>query len=65
MLQIAQKLIKQKKLKLEQIVFLDFSEFVDKKVDFNKIVESFYEIYPKLNPFFIFDEIQEVTNFTP
>ena len=65
MLQIVQKLIKQKKLKLEQIVFLDFSEFVDKKIDFNKIVESFYELYPKLTPFFIFDEIQEVTNFTP
>ncbi len=65
MFQVVQQLIKQKKLKLEQIVFLDFSEFVDKKIDFNKIAENFYELYPNLTPFFMFDEIQEITNFTP
>lgn len=65
MMQIIQRLIKEKKITAEQVVFLDFSEFVDKKIDFTKIEENFYELYPKQTPFFVFDEIQEIPDFTP
>jgi len=44
-------------------VFLDFSEILQKKVDFDKILENFLEIYPNKKPFFIFDEVQDVENF--
>lgn len=63
MFQVVQDLIKSGEVKLEQVVFLDFTEILDKKIDFNKILESFYQLYPDLEPFFVFDEIQDIENF--
>ena len=63
MYQVAKDLIEKWKLNYEEIVFLDFSEILQKKVDFDKILENFLEIYPNKKPFFIFDEVQDVENF--
>lgn len=63
MYQVAKDLIEKWKLSYEEIVFLDFSEILQKKVDFEKILENFLEIYPDKKPFFIFDEVQDVENF--
>lgn len=63
MYQILNNLIKNKLIKLEQIVFIDFSEILEKNINFSEILENFYSIYPNLEPFFVFDEIQEIENF--
>jgi predicted AAA+ superfamily ATPase len=56
-------LIKNKKITLEQVVFIDFSLYSDEKVDYKTIVSNFKEIYPKEEPFFVFDEVQDIDNF--
>jgi predicted AAA+ superfamily ATPase len=63
MYQVLRDLIQEQVLQKEQIVFIDFSEFIEKQVDFLKILESFYELFPDKEPFFVFDEIQEIENF--
>lgn len=63
MYQVAKDLIEEWKISHEEIVFLDFSEILKKKIDFDKILENFLEIYPDKKPFFIFDEVQDVENF--
>lgn len=63
MYQVAKALIEEWKISHEEIVFLDFSEILKKKIDFDKILENFLEIYPDKKPFFIFDEVQDVENF--
>ncbi len=63
MYQVAKDLIGNWKLNYEEIVFLDFSEILQKKIDFDKILENFLEIYPDKKPFFIFDEVQDIENF--
>jgi len=64
MFYILDKLIKDEFLELEQIVFIDFSAFIDKDFDIKKLLENFYALYPYKEPFFIFDEIQELENFS-
>ena len=63
MYQVVKDLIEEKKLSYEEIVFLDFSEILQKKIDFDKILENFLEIFPDKKPFFIFDEVQDIENF--
>ncbi|MCD5382788.1 ATP-binding protein [Candidatus Gracilibacteria bacterium] len=63
MFQVVKKLINEGKISFDEIVFLDFSEILQKKIDFDKILENFLEIHPTKKPFFIFDEIQNVENF--
>lgn len=63
MYQVVKKLIEKWEIKIEQIVFIDFAEIIERKIDFNKILSSFYELYPNLEPFFVFDEVQDIDNF--
>lgn len=63
MYQLIQEMIKKSFVKLEQIVFLDFVEFNKKDFDFDLLLENFYELFPNLEPIFIFDEVQEINNF--
>jgi len=63
MYQVVKDLIEEWKISYEEIVFLDFSEILKKKIDFDKILENFLEIYPDKKPFFIFDEVQDIENF--
>jgi len=63
MFSILKKLINEKKIELEQIVFIDFTAFLYDDFDIEKLLEDFFELYPDKKPFFIFDEIQELWNF--
>jgi uncharacterized protein len=63
MMSFVKDLIKNKKITLEQVVFIDFSLYSDEKVDYKTIVSNFKEIYPKEEPFFVFDEVQDIDNF--
>jgi len=63
MYQVLSNLIEKNIIDLKQIVFIDFSEILEKNIDFLKILEDFYSLYPNLKPFFVFDEIQEINNF--
>jgi len=62
--QIAKELINKKIIDLEDIVYLDFSWILNKDLDLNIIENSFLELFPDKTPFFIFDEIQELNNFS-
>lgn len=64
MFYILEKLIEQGNIELENIIFIDFSAFLNNDFDIKKLLESFYELYPDKKPFFIFDEIQELPNFS-
>ncbi len=61
--QIANELVKKEIIKLEQIIYIDFSWFVEKNIDFEKVLEDYFIIYPDFKPFFILDEVQELINF--
>ena len=63
MFSILQELIKEKKLEIEQIIFIDFTSFLYDDFDIEKLLEDFFELYPDKKPFFVFDEIQELENF--
>lgn len=63
MFQILRDMIDVGMLAIQDIVFIDFSESIEKKIDFNTIVENYYELFPHGTPFFVFDEIQEIENF--
>ena len=63
MFYILKKLIEEKKIQLEQVVFIDFTSFLDNEFDVEKLLEDFYLLYPDKIPFFVFDEIQELKNF--
>jgi len=63
MFRILKKLIKRDDIDIEQIVFIDFTSFLYEDFDVEKLLENFFELYPKKKPFFVFDEIQELDNF--
>ena len=56
-------LIKKWILELEQIVFIDFSLYSWEQVDPDLLLQNYKELYPDKTPFFVFDEIQEISNF--
>ncbi|MBS9783950.1 ATP-binding protein [Candidatus Gracilibacteria bacterium] len=63
MLQFIKELIQNNKIVIEQVVFLDFSLYSGKSIDYKNILLDFQEMYPKKEPFFVFDEIQDIANF--
>lgn len=63
MFQFIKELIKNNKLKIEQVVFIDFSLYSGQNLSYKDLLLSFWEIEPHLEPFFIFDEIQDISNF--
>ncbi len=63
MIQFIQELIEKRKITPEQVVFLDFSIHSWKNIDFRKILFDFQVLYPSKEPFFVLDEIQDITNF--
>lgn len=64
MFYILQQLIHENTIKIENIVFIDFSSFLEKDFSIKKLLENFYELYPNEEPFFVFDEIQELKWFS-
>jgi len=63
MIDFIKNLIESKKIELEQVVFIDFSMQTWENIDFKDIISGFKELYPDKNPFFVFDEIQDIANF--
>lgn len=63
MLQFVQELVARGLLQREQVVFLDFSLSGYEKLQSNELLSIYKSLYPDLQPFFIFDEIQEKTDF--
>ncbi len=63
MYQLIQELVERKNITFEQVVFIDFAEFYKKDFEFEILLENFYELFPNIEPFFVFDEIQEINNF--
>jgi predicted AAA+ superfamily ATPase len=62
MFQFLKDLVDKKLIKYEQIVFIDFSIFSDENVNYQKLISDYKQLYPDLEPFFVFDEVQEVKN---
>ncbi|MDD2565471.1 MAG: ATP-binding protein [Candidatus Gracilibacteria bacterium] len=63
MIDFVKELIRTNIIYLDQIVFIDFSLYTNEIVDSQEILLDFKEIYPNKEPFFIFDEVQDITNF--
>jgi predicted AAA+ superfamily ATPase len=64
MLDFVKRLIAEKNILREQVVFIDFSEYEGQTIDPDQLVEDYYKTAekPDLPPFFVFDEIQEIAN---
>ncbi|MBT3726506.1 AAA family ATPase [bacterium] len=63
MIDFVKQLIKEKKIELEQVVFIDFSLYSNQKLDPREIILDYKELFLDKEPFFIFDEIQDISNF--
>lgn len=63
MIDFIKELIDKNKIKLEQVVFIDFSLNTWEVIDYKILLLDFKELYPDLEPFFVFDEIQDIQNF--
>lgn len=61
--QIIKELLAKKTLKIEEVVHLDFSWFIEKDINLDEILDTYLTLFPDNTPFFVFDEIQEVKNF--
>jgi predicted AAA+ superfamily ATPase len=46
-----------------QILFIDFSQFRNETLSPQLLLDNYFEINPKKEPFIVFDEIQDITNF--
>jgi hypothetical protein len=46
--------VEKKIIQTEQIIYIDFSSFIEKDINFEKIIEDFSIIFPDLKPFFIY-----------
>ncbi len=63
MFQFVKELIDCWEISLEQVVFIDFSLYARKELSYQDLLLKFKELYPDKEPFFVFDEIQDITNF--
>jgi len=62
--QLTKDLIERKIIDIENVVYIDFSWILNKNIDLESIQNSYFELFPDKKPFFIFDEIQELNNFS-
>ena len=56
-------LIKKWQIELEQIIFIDFALYSWMELDSNLLLTNYKELFPNKTPFFVFDEIQDISNF--
>ncbi len=61
MIQLIQEMLTNKEIHIEQIVFIDFSQLENHKIDLIQIYQDYKN--NKISPIFILDEIQELDNF--
>lgn len=64
MFSVIRELIHRGEISLSQVVFLDFSSLFIQGFDVQRLLQDFYELHPWREPFFIFDEIQELKDFS-
>ena len=62
--QVVKEFCDRKIIELENVVYIDFSWILNKDLDLEFIEDSYFELFPDKKPFFIFDEIQELNNFS-
>ncbi len=61
--QIVKSLIKKGLMNIEQVIYLDFSWFIEKDIDLEKLLEDYFVLFPDTKPTLIFDEVGELSNF--
>lgn len=61
--QTVRKLIGKGDFDIESICYIDFSWVLDKNISLDDIKESYISLFPEKNPLFVFDEIQELSDF--
>jgi predicted AAA+ superfamily ATPase len=62
MLQIINELIATQTISRDQVVYVDFNDHIWGNFDFETLLKEYKTLFPYLDPFFFFDEIQEVDN---
>jgi predicted AAA+ superfamily ATPase len=60
MKQVIHQLIEQKSIILEQVIWVDGNEIDPMNFDIQKVLESFFSLYPDLIPFVVIDEVHEL-----
>lgn len=63
MLQFIQQLIAKKVLDISQVVYIDFSVYKWEKLDAQLLLDQYYKLNTGADPFFVFDEIQDIKDF--
>jgi predicted AAA+ superfamily ATPase len=63
MLSFVKELIASQVIHPHQVVFIDFSLYAGETLAPALLLQNFKELYPEKEPFFIFDEIQDIANF--
>lgn len=63
MLQFIQQLIQDKHIDINQIVYIDFSVHKSESLDPQTLLDNYYITNTTKDPFLVFDEIQDITNF--
>jgi predicted AAA+ superfamily ATPase len=61
--QIIDELFNQRKISLENIIYINFSNLLFKNFDIEKLIEEYFSLFPDKKPLFFLDEIQELENF--
>ena len=61
--QLAKELIAKNIIDIQDVCYVDFSWIIDKDTDLQDIKNDFKSLFPDREPIFIFDEIQELSNF--
>ena len=63
MLDFIKRFITEGKIVMEQVVFLNLAQYANKTVDPLQILDSYFQKFPDLQPFFVLDEVQDIANF--
>jgi len=61
--QIIDTLLKERKIKLQDIVYINFANIFFKDFNIEKLLEEYFTLFPTWQPVFFFDEIQELYDF--
>ncbi len=62
--QIVKEFIEREYLRIEEVCYIDFAWILDKNITLQEIKESYKSLFPQKTPIFIFDEIQELPDFS-
>lgn len=63
MFQFVRQLLKREIIKSNQLVFIDFAQYNNQTLNPQELLNNYFDINPVDEPFLIFDEIQDISNF--